>query len=137
MPAQYLDILIEANPEDAWTFISLHGCPVELMAVMRELARLASIYEKSAKLEWTIFNTYPVDLLLEDVLNFKNDDEFTAKFDKELVDEERGAGIAPLLSSSFTRFIEEEIDWLRFNEFFRFIEGDWTILEEFPTDDDI
>lgn len=42
---------------------------------MGRLAKLGSIYEKAAKLEWTTFNTQPVDLIVADVLCFNNKED--------------------------------------------------------------
>ena len=75
MPLHYLDAVIDHHHKDKWTFFDLNGCPAEFMRAMWRLARLDSIYGKASKLEWTTFNTRPVDLVIDSMLNFRNEDD--------------------------------------------------------------
>jgi hypothetical protein len=58
--------------DDSWTFFTLAGCPMEFVQAMFKLAKLSSIYEKTKSMEWTIFNTIPVDMVAEEVKAFRN-----------------------------------------------------------------
>lgn len=80
-PLTYLETLLECNPDDGWTFFNLNGCPGQFVRVMAHLAKLASTYEKVASLncEWTTFNLLPVDLQVEELKNWKNEDDCSFK----------------------------------------------------------
>ena len=47
---------------------------------MRRLAKLASIYEKVADLEWTTFSTVPVDLICQSVAEWKNPEDIAVDY---------------------------------------------------------
>jgi hypothetical protein len=60
---------------DGWTFLDLNGCPGQFVLAMARLAKLASIYEKAAGLEWTTFNMLPVNTIIEEVKNWNNQED--------------------------------------------------------------
>lgn len=68
----YLEILVRFDESDSWSFFVLNGCPIELVMAMARLAKLASIYEKTTTMEWTIFNDSPVRCVVEEVKSFVN-----------------------------------------------------------------
>jgi hypothetical protein len=68
----YLDTLVESDENDGWSFFALNGCPAEFIVAMARLAKLASIYDKTTKMEWTIFNDLPVRAVVDDVKGFIN-----------------------------------------------------------------
>jgi hypothetical protein len=68
----YLDTLVEHEENDGWSFFALNGCPVEFVMAMARLAKLASIYDQTTKMEWTIFNDLPVRVVVEEVKGFIN-----------------------------------------------------------------
>ncbi len=76
-PLAYLEALLECNSDDGWTFFSLNGCPGPFVHVMARLAKLASTYVKVASLncEWTTFNLLPVELLVDELKNWRNEDD--------------------------------------------------------------
>lgn len=69
----------DRNEKDGWTFFNLNGCPADLAMAMRRLARLASIYEKASNMEWTMFNTTPVEIITKEVTQWKNYEDITAE----------------------------------------------------------
>jgi hypothetical protein len=73
----YLESLVESDENDGWSFFALNGCPVEFVVAMASLAKLASIYDKTTKMEWTIFNDLPVRIVEEDVKAFINVESIT------------------------------------------------------------
>lgn len=78
MPLGYLESLMERDQTNDWTFFALNGCPAALIMAMGRLAKLASIYEQEARMEWTTFNTFPVDLVVEEVALWKNPDDVSS-----------------------------------------------------------
>ncbi|KAF7559741.1 hypothetical protein G7046_g4404 [Stylonectria norvegica] len=72
LPMSYLDTLAQYEDGDGWSFFALNGCPIDLVQAMYRLAKLASIYEKTAAMEWTIFNRLPVDSIADAVKNYHN-----------------------------------------------------------------
>lgn len=74
-PIAYLDMIAAFNDRHSWDFFTLNGCPIEFVRAMAKLAKLASIYEKTRTMEWTIFNTIPVDGIVEEVREYKNVEE--------------------------------------------------------------
>ena len=82
----------DRNQRDGWTFFALNGCPAELAMPMRRLARLASIYEKASAMEWTTFNTAPVEIIVNYVSAWENPEDITAEeaaYIEEDLDERR------------------------------------------------
>ncbi|KAF2812325.1 uncharacterized protein BDZ99DRAFT_383101, partial [Mytilinidion resinicola] len=73
LPITYLETLLEYDESDGWSYFILNGCPPELVMAMARLAKLANIYEKTTRMEWTIFNRLPVDAIVEEVRNFSNE----------------------------------------------------------------
>ncbi|RFU35463.1 hypothetical protein B7463_g881, partial [Scytalidium lignicola] len=71
-PLSYLEMLIDYDQSDGWSFFILNACPVELVMAMARLAKLAAIYEKTTKMEWTIFDRTPVDAVIQVVRDFIN-----------------------------------------------------------------
>ena len=69
---------MEYERVDDWTFFVVNGCPAELVKAMARLAKLASIYEKITKMEWTLFNTLPVKMIIEEVEQWKNEEDATS-----------------------------------------------------------
>ena len=80
LPEAYLQTLMgyDRNRRDGWTFFILNGCPVEFAMAMRRLARLASIYEKASNLEWTTFDTTPIEGITKQITQWKNEEDITA-----------------------------------------------------------
>jgi hypothetical protein len=76
--------------DDNWTFFTLTGCPVEFVQVMFKLAKLAWIYERTKDMEWTIFNSIPVDMICEEVKAFVNNEALSLD-DLDGLDEEPSA----------------------------------------------
>lgn len=74
LPATYLDMLAEQEKGDNWSFFGLNGCPVEFVKAMARLAKLAAIYMKTTRMEWTIFNRLPVDAVIEQIKNYVNEE---------------------------------------------------------------
>jgi hypothetical protein len=72
LPINYLEMLVQFPDTEDWSFLVLAGCPVQFLMAMARLAKLAAIYEKTTKMEWTIFNDLPVQLIVEDVKGFEN-----------------------------------------------------------------
>ena len=68
----YLETLVQFPDSQDWSFLVLAGCPVQFLMAMARLAKLASIYEKTTKMEWTIFNDLPVQLVVENIKSFEN-----------------------------------------------------------------
>lgn len=60
------------TPSDGWSFFILNGCPVELVMAMARLAKLAATYEKTTRMEWTMFNRFPVDVVIDEVRSYVN-----------------------------------------------------------------
>jgi Fungal specific transcription factor domain len=79
LPITYLKTLMKYDEGDNWSFFILNGCPVEFVMKMTCLAKLAAIYEKTTRMEWTTFNRLPVDALVEEVRSFVNVED--ANFD--------------------------------------------------------
>jgi Fungal specific transcription factor domain len=79
LPETYLQTIggYDRDQKDGWTFFILNGCPAELAMAMRRLARLASIYEKASSMEWTTFNTTPVDIITKEVTQWRNHEDVT------------------------------------------------------------
>lgn len=75
---QYLESLMKYDEQDGWTFFTLNGCPAELVMSMARLAVLASTYEKVHTMEWVVFNTFPVEEILEHVQSWENNEDATA-----------------------------------------------------------
>lgn len=71
----YLESLAEYDETDGWSFFTLNGCPAELVLAMARLAKLASIYEATTKMEWTTFNRHPVDVIVAEVRKFVNKED--------------------------------------------------------------
>lgn len=72
IPTKYLDAISELHDAQSWDFFTLYGCPMEFLRHMAELSKLASIYEKTKAMEWTIFNVLPVDVIIEHVRQYRN-----------------------------------------------------------------
>jgi hypothetical protein len=68
----YLNTLAESGESEGWSFFALNGCPIEFVTAMARLAKLASIYDKTTRMEWTIFNDLPVRIVVEDIKSFVN-----------------------------------------------------------------
>ncbi|KIW11300.1 hypothetical protein PV08_10600 [Exophiala spinifera] len=77
LPLSYLDMLVEHGDSPDWSFFALNGCPIELVVAMAKLAKLASIYEKTQQMEWTIFDRTPVDQVITEVKDFVNKEDAT------------------------------------------------------------
>lgn len=60
---------------DGWSFFTLNGCPAEFVLSMAQLAKLASIYELTTHMEWTSFNRFPVDAVIEEVKAYHNEED--------------------------------------------------------------
>lgn len=75
-PDSYLELLRESDDIGHWSFITLNGCPIEFVAAMARLARLAATYEQTTRMEWTIFNKLPVDAVVQQVKSFVNEEDF-------------------------------------------------------------
>lgn len=71
---------------DGWTFLDLNGCPGQFVLAMARLAKLASIYEKVAAMEWTTFNMLPVDIIVEEVKDWNNSEDISFQEIEELED---------------------------------------------------
>ena len=74
-PPKYLDTLLRYDRGDGWTFLDLNGCPGQFILAMARLAKLASIYEQVSALQLTPFNMLPVDLVIEEVKNWRNTED--------------------------------------------------------------
>ena len=72
IPTAFLDRITEFHDRQSWDFFTLYGCPIEFVRTMAHLAKLASIYEKTKTMEWTFFDTLPVDIIIEEVSKYKN-----------------------------------------------------------------
>jgi hypothetical protein len=72
LPVSYLEALMTCDDNDSWSFFTLNGCPLEFVLAMARLAKLASIYEKTIRMEWTIFNDLPVLSETSEVMAFAN-----------------------------------------------------------------
>jgi hypothetical protein len=90
LPISYLDTLVEYEENDGWSFFALNGCPIEFVMSMARLAKLASIYDKTTRMEWTIFNDLPVRIVVEDVKSFINV-EAVSFDDMESLEDDTGA----------------------------------------------
>ncbi|TLD37680.1 hypothetical protein E2P81_ATG04492 [Venturia nashicola] len=77
LPLTYLDTLIQFPESEDWSFLVLVGCPVDFLMAMARLSKLAAIYEKTTRMEYTIFNDLPVQLIIGEVQMFINVDEVT------------------------------------------------------------
>ena len=80
-PARYLETLLHYSSEDGWSWVSLNGCPVELVMFMARLARLAAIYEKTIDMEWTSFDHTPVRQIMREIPQWKNPDDLAKEAD--------------------------------------------------------
>ena len=78
LPLTYLETLMAYNESDGWSFFTLNGCPAEFVMAMAQLAKLSSIYEQTSHMEWTIFNKFPVDVVIEEVKAYHNEEEVTS-----------------------------------------------------------
>jgi hypothetical protein len=74
LPITYLETLLEYSNTDDWSFLTLNGCPIELVVAIAHLSNLAAIYEKSVQTGSTMFNRFPLNAVIEGVINFTNDD---------------------------------------------------------------
>lgn len=72
LPLIYLETLMQIPESADWSFLVLVGCPVQFLMAMARLAKLAAIYEKTTRMEWTIFNDLPVQLVVDEVQRFEN-----------------------------------------------------------------
>ena len=61
LPLSYLEMLLKCGDSPECSFFVLNGCSIELVMAMARLAKLAAIYEKTRQMEWTIFDTTPVE----------------------------------------------------------------------------
>jgi hypothetical protein len=77
-PLTYLQTLMIYSSEDGWSWVSLNGCPADLVLAMAHLARLASIYERVLGMEWTRFDETPVQRIIDEVERWNNPDERSA-----------------------------------------------------------
>lgn len=87
---KYLATLVESDENDGWSFFGLNGCPIEFVMAMARLAKLASIYERTTRMEWTIFNDAPVRAIVEDVKDFVNIEAVSFDDMEELEDDTNG-----------------------------------------------
>ncbi|KAH6885178.1 fungal-specific transcription factor domain-containing protein [Thelonectria olida] len=76
LPTAYLETLASYDDGDGWSFFTLTGCPIDLVKAMWRLSRLAHVYERSANVEWTMFNLLSVDFIADDVKNYINYEDF-------------------------------------------------------------
>jgi hypothetical protein len=58
-----------------WSFFTLNGCPLEFVMAMARFSNLASIYEKTTRMEWTIFDDSPVIAEVMKVTAFVNTED--------------------------------------------------------------
>lgn len=89
-PARYLETLLKYSGEDGWSWVSLNGCPADLVAFMARLARLAATYEKVLDMEWTSFDHTPVRQIISAVRSWKNPDESASAIDDFEADNSEG-----------------------------------------------
>jgi hypothetical protein len=77
LPLTYLETILKYDHSDGWLFFGLNGCPGEFVLAIARLAKLAAIYEKvhSLNCEWTTFSLFPVEAIVEEVKNWKNEDD--------------------------------------------------------------
>lgn len=87
LPLAYLETLIRFPEGADWSFLVLIGCPVEFLMAMARLAKLAAIYEKTTKMEYTIFNDLPVKLVVAEIQMFINFEAVTSADLDNLEDE--------------------------------------------------
>jgi hypothetical protein len=78
-PLTYLETLLVHSYGDGWTFFILNGCPGEFVHAMARLAKLAAMYETVISLnsEWANFNLFPVEAIVDEVKNWKNNDDMS------------------------------------------------------------
>lgn len=69
---------------------NLNGCPLDFVSAMARLAKLAAIHETTLQMEWTIFNRFPVDTIIEEVRNYTNHESVTFE-DMEYLEEDPDA----------------------------------------------
>ncbi|KAF2115738.1 fungal-specific transcription factor domain-containing protein [Lophiotrema nucula] len=74
-PMSYLDMLATQDTGESWSFIVLNGCPIEFVIAMTRLAKLAAIYTKTTRMDWTIFNTFPVEVIIDEVKDYVNQEK--------------------------------------------------------------
>lgn len=87
LPVDYLQHLMTYNDDEEWTFFTLNGCPAELVMLMARLSSLASTYEMVLTMEWTTFNTLPIEQIMEQLQNWTNPKDATANTIAETTDE--------------------------------------------------
>lgn len=68
----YLEALVQFPESEDWSFLILVGCPVDFLMAMARLSKLAAIYERTTRMEYTIFNDLPVQLIVAEIQMFTN-----------------------------------------------------------------